>query len=249
MPDEPRKGASRDAMATPATVRVIDDAARRRIPSPGALRPLLPRVRPHAGKLSVAGVTLILSAIAGLAFPQVVRYLLDAAFVARDGALLDRIAIGLVVLFAVQGVLNYAQVYALSATGELVIARLRADLVAIEIADDGRGVDWERVRVLAQSRGLPASDRADLCAALLAPNLSTRDRVTDTSGRGIGLGAVDGEVKALGGSLSVLSECGQGCTWVVTIPAVAIGAVGALSSDSERRLRLSDRPARASASA
>jgi subfamily B ATP-binding cassette protein MsbA len=127
MPDEPRP-TRRDAMATPATVRVMDDAARRRIPSPTALRPLLPRVKPHIGKLAIAGVTLILSAIAGLAFPQVVRYLLDAAFVSGDGALLDRIALWLVALFAVQGVLNYAQVYTLSATGELVVARLREDL-------------------------------------------------------------------------------------------------------------------------
>ncbi|HSJ65630.1 MAG TPA: ABC transporter transmembrane domain-containing protein [Gemmatimonadaceae bacterium] len=131
MPDEPRASTpSRDPMATPATVRVIDDAARRRIPSPRVLRPLLPRVRPHTGKLTIAGITLVLSAIAGLAFPQVVRYLLDAAFVARDGALLDRIALGLVALFAVQGILTYVQVYALSATGELVIARLREDLFA-----------------------------------------------------------------------------------------------------------------------
>jgi subfamily B ATP-binding cassette protein MsbA len=131
MTDE-RRAASppRDALATPATVRVIDDAARKRIPSPSSLRPLLPRVRPHVGKLAIAGVTLVLSAIAGLAFPQIVRILLDAAFVSRDGALLDRIALGLVALFAFQGVLNYFQVYYLSATGELVIARLREDLFA-----------------------------------------------------------------------------------------------------------------------
>jgi subfamily B ATP-binding cassette protein MsbA len=129
MPDEPQSSPPRrDALATPATVRVIDDAARRRIPPPKALRPLLPRLRPHIGKLVIAGVTLVLSAIAGLAFPQIVRFLLDAAFVARDGALLDRIALWLVALFAAQGLLTYAQVYALSATGELVIARLREDL-------------------------------------------------------------------------------------------------------------------------
>jgi subfamily B ATP-binding cassette protein MsbA len=117
-------------MVTPPAVKAMDDVARRRLPSPKVFRPLLPRVRPHVGKLAIAGVTLILSALAGLAFPQVVRVLLDAAFVSRDGGLLDKIAIGLVALFALQGVLNFLQVYFLSATGELVVARLREDLFA-----------------------------------------------------------------------------------------------------------------------
>jgi subfamily B ATP-binding cassette protein MsbA len=57
-----------------------------------------------------------------------VRYLLDAAFVNRDRALLDRIALGLVALFCVQAVLNYLQAYLLSAAGEQAVAGLRRDL-------------------------------------------------------------------------------------------------------------------------
>jgi subfamily B ATP-binding cassette protein MsbA len=84
----------------------------------------------HAGMLGLASLTLIASALLGLAFPMVVRYLLDAAFVQRSREILDRIAIGLVVLFSVQAVLNYIQTYLLSAVGERVVARLRGELFA-----------------------------------------------------------------------------------------------------------------------
>ena len=73
---------------------------------------------------------LVLSSAASLAFPMVVRYLLDAAFVNRDRALLDRIALGLVALFCVQAVLNYVQAYLLSAAGEQAVAGLRRELFA-----------------------------------------------------------------------------------------------------------------------
>jgi subfamily B ATP-binding cassette protein MsbA len=78
--------------------------------------------------LALAVLTLVGSALIGLAFPMVVRYLLDSAFIQRNRTVLDRIAIGLVLLFTVQALLNYAQTYLLSATGERVVAGLRAEL-------------------------------------------------------------------------------------------------------------------------
>ena len=102
----------------------------RRVPRPGRLVRLWPRVRPYRGILIAATVALVLSSLASLAFPMVVRYLLDAAFVNRDRALLDRIALGLVALFCVQAVLNYVQAYLLSAAGEQAVAGLRRDLFA-----------------------------------------------------------------------------------------------------------------------
>src|SRR2546428_163893 len=100
--------------------------ARMRIfPSPRALVRLWPRIRPHRWRLLVATVCLTASAAIGLAFPQIVRYLLDAAFVRHDGALLDRIALGLVGLFTIQGLLHFSQAYLLSSAGERVVARLR----------------------------------------------------------------------------------------------------------------------------
>ncbi|MEP7105648.1 MAG: ABC transporter transmembrane domain-containing protein [Chloroflexota bacterium] len=100
----------------------------RRIPKPGRLVRLWPRVRPYRGLLIGATVALVLSSLASLAFPMAVRYLLDAAFVRRDRALLDRIALGLVALFSVQAVLNYIQAYLLSAAGEQAVAGLRREL-------------------------------------------------------------------------------------------------------------------------
>ena len=58
------------------------------------------------------------------------RHLLDAAFISADASLLNQIALGLLVLFAIQALLNFVQVYLLTSTSELVIAQLRKDLFA-----------------------------------------------------------------------------------------------------------------------
>ena len=109
---------------------VASPRAKRRLVSPRPLAQLVPLLRPHAGRLLVALVCLVLAAAAGLAFPAVVRWLLDAAFVSRDRGLLDRMALGLLVVFAVQGVCNYVQVLLLSGTAERVLAELRGRLFA-----------------------------------------------------------------------------------------------------------------------
>ena len=99
-----------------------------RLPSLRGLGWLWPRVRPHRGALAAAITCLTLSAAIGLAFPQVVRHLLDAAFVRHDRGMLDRIAVLLAGLFTIQALSNFVQTYLLSATGERVVARLRQDL-------------------------------------------------------------------------------------------------------------------------
>ena len=73
---------------------------------------------------------LVASATIALAFPQIVRHLLDAAFISADAALLNKIALSLLTLFAIQALLNFIQVYFLTSTSELVIAGLREDLFA-----------------------------------------------------------------------------------------------------------------------
>jgi subfamily B ATP-binding cassette protein MsbA len=100
------------------------------LPSAAPLRQLLPRLRPYAGRLAIAAVGLVIAAGVGLAFPLVVREMLDAAFEARDSARLDRIALLLLGLFALQGLMNFGQVYLLSSTTERFIATLRNDLFA-----------------------------------------------------------------------------------------------------------------------
>jgi ATP-binding cassette, subfamily B, bacterial MsbA len=100
------------------------------VSSPKPLRRLLPRIRPYLWRLLLAFVCLLGSASIALAFPQIVRHLLDAAFISADAGLLNRIALGLLVLFAIQAMFNFVQVYLLTSTSELVIAQLREDLFA-----------------------------------------------------------------------------------------------------------------------
>ena len=94
----------------------------------GFLRRLSPRVRPYRAPLLLAGVLMLFSVSIGLAFPLIVRELLDAAFLAEDSALLNRIAIGLLLLFAVLAVINFAQSYLTASVSEKVVADLRRDL-------------------------------------------------------------------------------------------------------------------------
>ncbi len=107
-----------------------ESPATKRLQSPKPLGQLLPRIRPHASRLALAFVCLFISVGIALAFPLIVQHLLDAAFVQEDSRLLDRIALGLVGLFALQAVLNYMQVYLLTVTAERVVATLRRDLFA-----------------------------------------------------------------------------------------------------------------------
>jgi subfamily B ATP-binding cassette protein MsbA len=109
---------------------VVPEATRKRPVSPKPLAAIVPRVRPYTGRLIVAALCLIVAAAVALAFPQIVRHLLDAAFQQHDRAQLDRIAIGLVLAFALQGAMNFVQVYLLTGTAERVIAKLREDVFA-----------------------------------------------------------------------------------------------------------------------
>ena len=98
--------------------------------SPRPLARLLPLLHPYRARLAVAFVCLLVAAAAGLAFPAVLRVLLDSAFVVKDRSSLDRWALALLGIFALQGVMNFVQVFLLSSTTERVIARLRRDTFA-----------------------------------------------------------------------------------------------------------------------
>lgn len=87
---------------------------------------LAPLVRPYRGRLVVASVFLVIAAAAGLVFPAVMRFLLDAAFEQKDRVGLDRIAVILLSVFAVQAIANFVQVYLLSSSTERIVAALRA---------------------------------------------------------------------------------------------------------------------------
>jgi two-component system chemotaxis sensor kinase CheA len=91
--------------------------------------------------------------------------------------------------------------------------------VVIEVQDDGRGVAWEALAARASLLGLPTRTRADLVAALFSDGVSTRDQVTQISGRGTGAGAALAVCQALGGGAEVRSEPGRGTTFSFRFPA------------------------------
>ncbi|MCC7040625.1 MAG: Hpt domain-containing protein [Burkholderiales bacterium] len=110
-----------------------------------------------------------------------------------------------------------------SETGEIrLTVRQVGNEVIIELADDGGGVDLERVAQRARSLGLLADDAqptdAQLLDFLFVPGFSTAAKVTQISGRGIGMDVVRSEISTLGGRVDALSQRGQGTRFVVTLP-------------------------------
>jgi two-component system chemotaxis sensor kinase CheA len=99
-----------------------------------------------------------------------------------------------------------------------LVCRREGNDFVIEVSDNGRGIAWERVREKARGMGLPHTTREDLETALFTDGMSTRDAVSDTSGRGVGMGAVREACAALGGRIEVQSEPGQGTTFRFSIP-------------------------------
>jgi two-component system, chemotaxis family, sensor kinase CheA len=82
--------------------------------------------------------------------------------------------------------------------------------LTIEIHDDGRGVDWERVRDRAHRLGIRTQTQEQLVEALFADGISTKDEVTDLSGRGVGLAALRAAAHAEGGQVTIVSESRRG---------------------------------------
>jgi two-component system chemotaxis sensor kinase CheA len=109
--------------------------------------------------------------------------------------------------------------------GRIVIRNTQyADSATIEIEDDGRGMDPERIRRTAVSRGfLPEAEAralGDAEALLLVtiPGFSTAERLTEVSGRGVGMDVVRTRVENLGGRLHIFSETGRGTRILLRLP-------------------------------
>jgi two-component system chemotaxis sensor kinase CheA len=94
--------------------------------------------------------------------------------------------------------------------------------VVVEISDDGRGLDRDKIIEKAISKGLiqPGQNMSDteIINLIFQPGFSTADKVTDISGRGVGLDVVRKAVETLRGRVDVSSEPGKGCTFSVRLP-------------------------------
>ena len=88
----------------------------------------------------------------------------------------------------------------------------------IVVADDGRGIDWDKLAQKARETGLPHETRDDLIAAMFSTGVSTRSEATMTSGRGVGMAAVHHVVESMGGRIEIDSRPGRGTEVQFRIP-------------------------------
>ncbi len=98
----------------------------------------------------------------------------------------------------------------------------RSGNVVIEVADDGAGLDRERILAKAMDKGLVPPDakltEAEIDNLLFAPGFSTADSITNLSGRGVGMDVVKTTIASLGGKVGISSVHGQGSTFTISLP-------------------------------
>ena len=96
--------------------------------------------------------------------------------------------------------------------------------VVIEVRDDGNGIDVESVKAKALEREAITPEQAanmsdkEIIDLLFLPSFSTAKKVTDVSGRGVGLDVVKSKIEALSGEVEVKSKLGEGSTWTIRLP-------------------------------
>eukprot|EP01037_Dinobryon_pediforme_P017441 gene17441-17632_t len=110
-----------------------------------------------------------------------------------------------------------------AAEGTLTLsAEHRSGRIVIRIADDGRGIDRDRVLAKAIEKGLVAPDavlsKEEIDLLIFAPGFSTAQQISNISGRGVGMDVVRQNVKDLGGRITIESEPGRGTTFTLTLP-------------------------------
>ncbi len=94
--------------------------------------------------------------------------------------------------------------------------------IYIQISDDGRGINKDKLLNKAREKGLAAPDKnytdEEIFQFMFAPGLSTADKVTELSGRGVGMDVVKRNIEGLRGTVDVRSELGKGSTFTVKLP-------------------------------
>lgn len=153
---------------------------------------------------------------------------IDGGHIDIDRGVLDRIAGALehLVRNAVAHGIEPAverQALAKPATGKVrMTLSQQGNLLLLQVSDDGRGLDYQRIRQRAIARGLLAAeaevDKVVLSNLIFEPGFSTASEVTELSGRGIGMDAVRDAVMALGGQLTVDSQPGLGTSFMLSLP-------------------------------
>jgi two-component system chemotaxis sensor kinase CheA len=109
------------------------------------------------------------------------------------------------------------------ARGTLAIrAYPKGNHVAIEVSDDGSGLDTDRIKTKAIEKGMlaPGADpsREELFDLIFAPGFSTKETVSEVSGRGVGMDVVRNNIMKLSGMIDTKSERGKGTTFTITLP-------------------------------
>jgi two-component system chemotaxis sensor kinase CheA len=112
-----------------------------------------------------------------------------------------------------------------TAQGRILLhARHESGQVNVEIEDDGAGIDIQRVKTKVVERGLVTQDQIDhmtdreIVNLIFLPGLSTKDQVTNVSGRGVGMDVVKTNIEKIGGTVDVHSVFGQGATFKIKVP-------------------------------
>lgn len=96
--------------------------------------------------------------------------------------------------------------------------------VVIEVRDDGNGIDVENVKKTAIERGVITPEQGDnmsekdIINLLFHAGFSTSKKITDVSGRGVGLDVVKSKIESLSGEVEVKSKLGEGSTWIIRLP-------------------------------
>jgi two-component system chemotaxis sensor kinase CheA len=116
--------------------------------------------------------------------------------------------------------------------------------IVIEIGDDGRGLDIDRIRAKALAQGLAsepeltAMSERDILRFIFRPGFSTAQAVTAVSGRGVGMDVVKTNLERIGGTIEVHSVAGRGATFTVKIPLTLAIVSGLIVQAGEERFAI-----------
>lgn len=126
-------------------------------------------------------------------------------------------------------------------TGSLVLRAYHENgRVIIDVCDDGAGIDLTKIKAKAVQMGvigekqIAALTEADVLNLIMTPGFSTADKITDLSGRGVGMDVVKTNIEKLGGKIELLSEIGKGTTVRLILP-LTLAIISALLVVADRQ--------------